>query len=139
VVVGEYSGHYERGTDYLVSFPSIITILHYDEGYSYDFDCFDDSTDEPHTPATIQAITAVDGVGDIEVNIFEHDSRAAGAQDVLVFFPQANVASVTIGRLHIFGRLGTPLSQPSYLDRVKWYFNAGSLGKELHVKWLEGG
>jgi hypothetical protein len=61
----------------------------------------------------------VDGVGDIEVNIFEHDSRIAGAQDVLVFFPEANVATVTIGRLHILGSIGTPLSQPSYLAAVK--------------------
>jgi hypothetical protein len=53
VVVGEYSNHYHRGFDYVVFVPSTIVIHNYDEGYPYDFDAFDDSTPEPHTPATI--------------------------------------------------------------------------------------
>jgi hypothetical protein len=85
VVVAEYNG-YERGVDYRVDGMSQIVILKPSDPElgPYDFDCYDDSTEPPYDPATIQAITAVAGIGDVEIMVRGHEGREYGASNVLL-------------------------------------------------------
>jgi len=67
IVVTQYNDYYQQPDDYFVFAPSNIVIYNYDEGQVYDFDCWDCQTDGPCVPAKIESITAVPGVGNIEI------------------------------------------------------------------------
>lgn len=138
VEVTEYSGHYERGVHYDVEPPSLITIYECHEGYVYEFDCYDCVANGPCVPAEIQSITAVPGVGNIEIKICEHlPDRLVGASDVGVFFPPRPGVTVTVKRFNIAGSLGD-LGQPTYIDAIDGEFWAGGLANDLHVGRLPG-
>lgn len=95
VVLVEHAGYQEGQTgDYYVTWdedvPSI-TILEAStwELGPYDFECYDDSTNQAET---IGAITATAGIGDVEIMVREHEGREFGASNVLLL--QLNQAGV---------------------------------------------
>jgi hypothetical protein len=120
VVVAEYNG-YERGVDYRVDGMSQIVILKPSDPElgPYDFDCYDDSTEPPYDPATIQAITAVAGIGDVEIMVRGHEGREYGASNVLLL--QLNQDGVN-----------------SSVKELKIQYDLGADGRVAHPSCSEG-
>ena len=112
IVVEEHNpGSYTLGSHYYVNFLEglpVITILQPSlPGLPYDFDCYYEGTTDP---APVRSLTAVGGIGTVEVMISPHEGRPYGASDVWLL--QLNQTGVTgrVVEMKISGNYGDPTS-----------------------------
>jgi hypothetical protein len=85
----------------------------------YDFECYDDAT---NYSATIQAITATSGIGNVEIMVRGHEGREYGASNVLLLQLNQDGVNSSVKELKIQYDLGadgtTEVGEVSGLFRV---------------------
>jgi hypothetical protein len=140
VVVEEHAGYAEGPSgDYSVTWDGnlpTITIIEPSgsELGPYDFDCYDDSNNQP---ATIQAITAVANIGDVEIMVRAHEGRPSGAYEVwLLQLDQAGVNS-SVNEFNISGYLGK--NGVTRVDQIAGDFSAKDLANDAYIETLASG